>query len=117
MSPRRIPWVVLSVIAAVLAGGCCPPSTRNQDLESYELELEGDIDGATLEDLVFEEEGWHRCWEACETLARREMEMITDIEECHAEGDVIPDDPWNVANESVFVTCSGSYHEAGEVCM
>ncbi len=108
---------IVFVTFAVLAAGCCPPSTKNQDLESYELELEGDLDEAAFEELVFEEEGWHRCYEACEILARREMEMITDIDTCHAEGDVKPEEPWDLANESVFVTCTGSYHEAGDVCM
>src|SRR5687767_5333071 len=117
MSPRRFPWVCLSVLAASLASGCCPPSIDDEDLESYDVELEGELDEETFEALVFEEEGWHRCYEACEMLARREMEMITEIEACDAEGDVKPDKPWDLANETVYVTCSGHYQEAGEVCM
>jgi len=111
-SSLHCPIRLAAIAAAVLATGCC----RGSEGEQGETEIDGTLEKEALDEIIFAEDGaWNRCETACRELAMRQDELLENVLECTAAGDVLPDDPWNVANGEVAITCSGEW-STGQFC-
>jgi rubrerythrin len=110
MTRRRVHLrAIASAVLLVAAQGCCP---------DQEQEVESDHEGMIALELLEEIRSEHatseeRCEAACFELAAEDDTMLDAVVSCTAEGVLGTADPWDAANASVMVSCTGTFTTMG----